>query len=294
MSSPALLRAQWMARSPGRALLLMIALAIAPDEAAPQDVLIANGLGLAAAQNRIDADSAEIHVRNLGCPDGWPAAPIDGPCPSPGASTSVCVLAPATLPAINVYDDSTLNLEGGEAGAVDAMDAARVEIQSGTASAVFLSDSSRLIMSGGSLFDGISCIDDAGVTMLRGAIRGVTGIRAFADCVVHHWGGSIEGPLEAYNRSTIYIYGSNFQLDGSPVPDGPLIATGGLLTGTLSSGEAIATEVYGNGHSPVLTGTIVLGPAATAPGLGPVSLTALAGLLAVVSARHLQSRRNAC
>lgn len=55
-------------------------------------------------------------------------------------------------------------------------------------------------------------------------------------------GGGIE--LVAMDTSTINLYGSNFSVDGVTVPFGPLLATSGLLTGTLENGDVIAGDNF--------------------------------------------------
>lgn len=60
-------------------------------------------------------------------------------------------------------------------------------------------------------------------------------------------GGTLTAPVSigARDESTIRIFGSGFQVDGSPVPFGPLAQPAGTLSGVLQSGDPLA-NAYGH------------------------------------------------
>ena len=66
--------------------------------------------------------------------------------------------------------------------------------------------------------------------------------------------------VTATGSSLIRLIGTDFAVDGSPVPYGNLTATSGLLTGTLASGDLLEAEFDQGGGS--YTGTITLSPPA--------------------------------
>jgi hypothetical protein len=71
-------------------------------------------------------------------------------------------------------------------------------------------------------------------------------------------GGEICATLRVQDSSTITIAGTDFAVDGSPVPYGDLTALTGTLTGTLASGDPINSDFSQGGGS--YTGTITLVP----------------------------------
>jgi hypothetical protein len=107
-------------------------------------------------------------------------------------------------------------------------------------------------------------------------------------------GGTVGGDLEAYGSSNIIFIGSDFMVDGVPVPYGDLSALTGTLTSTLASGDAISNVFYQGGYSSTYTGTITLVPAPTIPvpalqpaGLIGLSVSLLAfGLMALAAGRR--------
>lgn len=75
-------------------------------------------------------------------------------------------------------------------------------------------------------------------------------------------GGTVGGSILAEGSADIQIFGSDFRVDGVPVPIGTLLATSGLLTGTLDSGEALSNLfIQGeSGPDATYTGSIILVP----------------------------------
>jgi hypothetical protein len=121
-------------------------------------------------------------------------------------------------------------------------------------------DSSSITMSGGTVGDSISAFDSSTVTMSGG----VAGSNLFA--------------LDA---AKLIIVGSDFKVDGVPVPFGDLAALSGVLTGTLASGDPIDNGFFQGGYDfgfgSLASGTVTLVPE---PGTGLIVATGLLGLAA--------------
>jgi hypothetical protein len=93
----------------------------APAHAVP--IMINNGSAPPNAENVIDGaddySGDSVHVRNIGCPRGWPTGNLDdagNPCPSPGTPTHVAVKDGARLVELWSYDSSTVTMSGGTVG----------------------------------------------------------------------------------------------------------------------------------------------------------------------------------
>ncbi len=94
-------------------------------------------------------------------------------------------------------------------------------------------------------------------------------------------GGTVWQRIWAGGSSVIEIIGSDFMVDGVPVPYGDLTAQTGTLTGTLASGDAIDNTFFQGGYQGEASGTISLLPRSlNTPTLSPWSQLALmVGLL---------------
>jgi len=105
-------------------------------------------------------------------------------------------------------------------------------------------------------------------------------------------GGTVGGDVVADDTSTIIFVGTDFMVDGTPVPYGDLTAGAGTLTGTLASGDPINNVFEGGGSS---GSTITLTPRDYLPTLSPWSQLALmVGLLGAglgVWGRRLHTHR---
>jgi hypothetical protein len=73
-------------------------------------------------------------------------------------------------------------------------------------------------------------------------------------------GGQVAQFIYAANDATIEISGSNFAVDGNPVPYGDVTQSIGVLTGTLESGEVISNPFYQGDALGFYSGTIRLVP----------------------------------
>ena len=118
-----------------------------------------------------------------------------------GQPTLVRLLAGADTNRINVYENSRFEMTGGEIGE----------------SELGLHDNSTGLISGGSISDDASWIGDSSQLT-------ITGIDF------------IDG-LELNGDAQVFIHGSNFQLDGTPVGYGPIVPPDGHLTDDLLYGH---------------------------------------------------------
>jgi hypothetical protein len=96
---------------------------------------------------------------------------------------------------------------------------------------------SRLEISGGSIRYSVRAYTASRVNIFGGEIE--ANLEGFSSARIALVGGQIRGPFQLRDRSTLTIVGSDFRVDGVPVPYGPLAATSGTLSGTLDSGDAL-------------------------------------------------------
>lgn len=329
-------------RLPGSFVLaLLVALS---GEVRAADVVINNGLECSNPGNVIgdETDPGDVvHVRNVGCPPGWPAAFPDDPCPAPGDATDVCVdtdemwelhaydsstvtvnrAAPrwenrlrthdSSVAQLNggytwdveVSDSSTLLVDGGGMGDFTARDSSTVTfnegglfyyghagdssvvtVNGGTLYGLGGNDSSLVTINGGNVFDfslqgesvaamrggtaEIGFVQTGGsssFTMTGGTLRGSFFESFRDDSVLAFEGGSVAGVWLVFDASHITFVGSDFEVDGSPVPYGELSAQMGLLGGTLALGGSVDILFFQGGFDDgrrVYSGTITLVPAA--------------------------------
>ncbi len=203
----------------GISVLVVLGLVVAVAGTSSADVtcvsnqcVINNGLAPPNPENIIDDwtyQDAFVHVRNVGCPPGWPGSgfPVDD-CPSPGPPTEV-----------EMADD-------------------------GEATYLFVYDSSTVTMTGGSVLSGIvQALDSSTVTMTAGSAR----LRANHFSTITVTGGMISQYLSTYDSSTITIVGRGFEVDAVPVPYGDLTAQTGRLTGAFASGDPVDNVFYQGG-----------------------------------------------
>ena len=102
----------------------------------PRSTFIANGLAFEAGDPRNQLDAADtatlhhdVHVRDTGCPAGWPEAFADGPCFLPGAATEAHVVDGAHIPGtLYALDDSWVTLRGGSVSNLRVAASARIEV----------------------------------------------------------------------------------------------------------------------------------------------------------------------
>jgi len=272
------------------------------------DILINNGLDCSDPGNVIDDSthgSDHVYVRNVGCgtPDPW------SPCAAPGDPTEVCVDEGAEVEDLAVLDSSTVTMSSGLLSGLSAYDFSTVTMSGGFSFGLGTHGSSTFTFRGGQLFsliawdsstvtmsDGrssdLTACDSSTITMSEGwldfllatgfstvMISGglATGLGATDSSTVTMSGGTVGLNLSATGSSTITIVGSNFAVDGSPVPFGDLAAQTGTLTGRLALRDPI-NNVFQQGGGDY-TGTITLAP----PGYLVVPALSRSGYLALVS-----------
>jgi cysteine-rich repeat protein len=180
-------------------------------------------------------------VRNVGCPPGWPTSGgALADCISPGAPTAVEVWVSFgdVLGIVHVSDSSSVALHRGESSpGVYSWGSSTVTKTGGWSGSLMAYDSSTVTMSGGTV-PSLDALEFSAVTMSGGT----------ADSLL------------AYGSSTIKVVGTDFAVDGVPVPYGNLTALTGTLTGTLASGDPIDASLRQGGGN--FTGTITLAPEA--------------------------------
>jgi hypothetical protein len=244
--------------------LALLAMASAPAWAV--DVVINNG----AANLLSDATHAGdvVYLRNVGCPPAWPAGAADDACPSPGAATEAEAVAGASVQGIEVLDSSSYSMNGGSTGPVALRGTATATLLAGTiAGSLSASDQSTASLLGGSLSGDLVSNDQSSITLS---------------------GGTVGGTIIASDLiSSIFVIGTGFQVNGMPVPFGPIPMPSGTLTGVLASGDPLSNSFshFFGLHS----GTILLieaGPA-NVPALG---LLAQLGLVSSLVGLGLRAR----
>jgi hypothetical protein len=156
---------------------------------------------------------------------------------------------------------ATLDWDGAIGGPfpVRVFNAAKLNLRSGSAWQVVASDSAWVDQQGGAIERALY-VQQGAIATLRG---GSIGFDADADQngAIVISGGYIGRYLSARGSASIAIRGTNFAVDGVPMPYGPLPVPHGVLTGTLVSGEPISNEFFHAGSQPphlfgLATGTI--------------------------------------
>lgn len=277
-----------------------------PAAAGAADVLLANGSAPPDPANVIgDATYVNDHlwVRNVGCPPGGLADP-GADCPAPGAPTALAVVPGGDVGRLSVRDSSSIEMSGGAVGGGSfgivfrVADSASVSVTGGTVNGenLAISDAAHLTWDGGFTPGTLIVAGSASADIRSGTIATWLDVGGSSTVVLSGGnvgnstftssssrltvrGGSVGSALDALHTSVIVIEGTGFEVDGSPVPYGPLAATSGILDGLLASGEAFSTEFtqgQGTGSS---TGTIELAP----PPAVPVPASSPTGRIALVA-----------
>lgn len=217
---------------------LVVALAAAPARAIP--IVIDNGSAPPNPANVLSADlpDAEYQVRDS----------------ATGDPTAVLVLDSATYFSLQVFGRSSARVEGGSGGfgqtqLLSAGDEATLVIAGGGANFISVGGRASLILESGGHALGpdsfLGVAGDATATILGGVVaesgllveeRGAVTIRGgqFVDLF-----GDTPGLWTISDEGVVTVHGTGFAIDGVPVPAGLVTATGGILTGTLESGEAL-------------------------------------------------------
>jgi hypothetical protein len=197
----------------------------------------------------------EILVRNAGC--GSVSSPRAA-CASPGDPTQLELLDNARVNYIESFDSSTITLRSGEVKwSAWAYGSGKIDIESGHVSYGFFAyDDASVTMSDGTVLGTSDLYDAASLTMTGGYVYNVY---TRDDSTFSLSGGNPNG-VTAKENSRVEILGKDFMLDGVAVPYGPIVASDGLLTGTLESDEALYISIS---RDPGASITLVPEPAQT-------------------------------
>jgi hypothetical protein len=120
------------------------------------------------------------------------------------------------------------------------------------------------------------------------------GFGAFDTARIELRGGDVRRQLASYDQAVVEIVGTDFQIDGVPVPYGVLGAQSGAITGTLASGDPLDAVVWRGAVSGTDVGTILLVEAdqAQVPAAAPFGrLVLFAALLGAGIRAFPESRR---
>ena len=217
----------------------------------------------------------EILVRNAGC--GSVSSPRAA-CASPGDPTQLELLDNASVNYIESFDSSTITLRSGAVKwSAWAYGSGKIDIESGYVSYGFFAyDDASVTMSDGNVLGTSDLYDAASLTMTGGYIYNVY---TRDDSTFSLSGGNPNG-VTAKENSRVEILGKDFMLDGMAVPYGPIVASDGLLTGTLASDEGLRISILRDPEA-----SITLVP--------EVALSLLQGAAAISLGAIARSRRKA-
>jgi hypothetical protein len=267
-------------------------------DASAQTILINNGLAPPNAENVIDGSTAPdslVLVRNLDCPSSggfWYE-----PCPSPGPSTRVEIAAGADLAGgtiapndyeteSSVWDSSIIEMTGGSAGGVSARGGGRVTMTGGTIHFLKAFDNSVVTLIDGDVASYLEAWGDATVSIRGGTVSNANGgVTTNSSVPVTVSGGSISR-LSARQAGSYILEGSDFAVDGTPLPYGDYVDVAGTITGTWASGENFSVPTYGLDF-------LTLAPPATpaVPALPILPSLVLAAALLAIGAVQIGRRR---
>jgi hypothetical protein len=182
-------------------------------------LLLNNGLAPPNPENVIDDDRGidGIRVRNVGCGELDPSLP----CDAPGDPTEAAFVDGATAQYLYANDTSTITMTGGTVlGQASAWDSAELFITGGTL---------------GAPGSAVTSLDSGVLTVLGGTMQRIV---TDNDGIAYVYGGQMTR-FEASNGARIVVSGSNFAINGNPVPYGDYFGINASLTGILASGEAL-------------------------------------------------------
>jgi hypothetical protein len=237
------------------------------------EILINNGLAPPNPANVInDAGYDVVWVQNVGC-----NSMVEYPCASPSAATTVAIEPGGSVShLLQVYESAFLAMSGGSVeGMLIGYDSSSITMSDGWVGLTLRGEgTSSVTMSGGWLDGRLTAEDSSSVTLSGGSVGGTVLAHDWASMTISSgrvesisnpdltvsvlssgyssitvFGGWFRHDLEARGSSTITIIGSDFMVDGVPVPYGELTALTGTLTGTLASGETLNNEFCQGGGS---------------------------------------------
>ncbi len=179
---------------------------------------------------------------------------------------------------------------GGGGDDLNAWDSSVIKFLGGTVTGYLnAGDSSTVTVVGGTVDLDFDSWFESNAAFTGGTVNGDLDAWETSNMVWN--GGTLVGELFAGDAAILTVRGFDFRVDGVPVPDDyELVATTGVLTGTLESGDPINNVFYQGGHdyygdgSWFVTGTITL-----VPEPGKVLLQAIA----LLSIGLLSGRRKA-
>jgi hypothetical protein len=253
--------------------------------------VINNGLAPPNPANVI-ADPIETHtvfVQNVGCD-----ATLETPCPMPwGEPTDVTLVDGGEIGGFDlvVFESSGAHVSGGTIwGDLVARDVAVVELSGGEVlGEVYARDGAFVEISGGAVgieepladyrANDVIAEGSSVLTIRGGAIQG--DVHARGNAAVTLTGGALEGGLSASDTATVSILGQDFEVDGSPIGEGPIEATSGSLTGTLASGTPL-TVTFERDQGATIT--------VPEPNPGLLALAAVLALAVLRSSKHPAAR----
>jgi len=220
---------------------------------------------------------------------------------------SITVMNGGLSDGLLLADNSLFTIHAGTVHYLDAQNASGVTMYGGTVGGGAVGDDlnawdfSDVKLLGGNVTGYLNVGDYSTVTMVGGTVDldfdswfeanavlsggTVTGDIDAWDSSSFTWnGGTVAGEVFAGDTATLTIDGTDFQVDGVPVPMGDLSAMTGVLTGTLESGDPINNTFYQGGHdyygdsSWFVTGTITLVPEPSMVLLQTVALLSLGAI----------------
>ncbi len=184
----------------------------------------------------IDINDGGYHEINWSKPWGY-ADNIHLDWGYPGVGTKAKVVSGARIASIYGGGDSIVTLEGGEVFfSVGVSDRSAATITGGVMGHVIGAGKGNIIFSGGLINGDLESYVSSKVIIQGGTMGNA---KACGASTIDIYGGQIDWGIYAIQDSIITIWGSKFSLDGISVSYGPITATSGTITGTLSSGEII-------------------------------------------------------
>ena len=176
--------------------------------------------------------------------------------------THLDILSTGTATGINAYQKSTVEMSGGSIGQLFGYDQSGITVSGGSVGikAWFL-DSSTFNMNGGSLLMGMVAYLDSSFSMTGGEILNDP-MQAFQNSIGTVSGGFVEEGYEVYDNAMLYLEGSGFEVNGTPLGQGDKLSDygtfvengntdyyTGTITGTLADGSALnnSFSIYNTG-----------------------------------------------